>query len=714
MANKTLSVFSAALLVLILLFTGGRARAFENQGSYEYNRARLLAYVLRQDLETFHFTHRKIDKKLSGDAFALFLKQLDFQKRFLLKEDVEKLKAYSDHIDDEIKSARIELPDAAAKILEKRASTVQEMVKEILSRDFDFSKKESVETDPEKIDYCKTEAELRERWRTALKLQVLTQYLNLEEEAQSAKTDGKTKEKKMSPATLQASAREKVMKSYGTLFNRTLHETEREHFDRYFTAITHAFDPHTDYMPPVTKEDFDISMKGSLEGIGATLQEDEGYIKVSSVVPGGPAALQGQLHAEDLITKVAEGQAEPVDLAYMDVREAVKLIRGKKGTTVRLFVRKPDGDRLVIPIVRDVVKLEDSLVKGTVLKDKKSDKTFGYLKIPSFYRDFEKTKNGGSGRNVTDDVVKELKKFMSQHIGGLIIDLRNNGGGALTDAVNIAGLFIKSGPVVQVKDSSGKIAVLSDDDQNINYGGPLVVLVNKFSASASEILAGALQDYGRAVIIGGERTHGKGTVQSMIDLNDSIPFDNMEKYKTLGALKVTIQKFYRITGESTQYRGVQPDIVLPDKLDAVKSGEKYLDFALPWDTVKPAHYRMWTGLADELPELKTKSSQRIKASKDFAEIASAVKEAAEYQKKTLQSLNIDDMRKERKAIKGIENAESAFHGASAPNKKAAASMSAEERNQLWVKDVNADVYVGEAESVIGDEISLTPALSAKR
>jgi carboxyl-terminal processing protease len=715
MINKTVRVFSAALLVLTLLFVTGRARAFEDHGSYDYNRARLLAYVLRHDLETFHFAHKKFDNKLSEDAFTLFLKQLDYQKRFLLQEDVKKLRVYSDHIDDEIKTAHIELPDAAAKIMEKRAADVQAMVKEILSKDFDFSKKETVQTDPEKIDYCKDENELRERWRKMLKLQVLTAYLNLqEEEAQSAKTDGKTEPAKTAPGKLQGEAREKVMKSYGTLFNRTLHETEREHFDRYFTAITHAFDPHTDYMPPITKEDFDISMKGSLEGIGATLQEDDGYIKVSSVVPGGPAALQGQLHAEDLIIKVAEGDAGPIDLAYMDVRDAVKLIRGKKGTTVRLYIRKPDGHRLVIPIVRDVVKLEDSLVKGAILKDRDSDKKFGYLNIPSFYRDFEKTKNGGSGRNVTDDVVKELKKLVSRNISGLIIDLRNNGGGALTDAVNIAGLFVKTGPVVQVKDGSGKIAVLSDDDEVINYDGPLVVLVNKFSASASEILAGALQDYGRAVIIGGERTHGKGTVQSMIDLNDSIPFDNMDKYRTLGALKVTIQKFYRITGESTQYRGVQPDIVLPDKLDAIKSGEKYLDFALPWDTVKPVRYKKWPDLSGELPELKIRSSQRIRASKDFAEIESAVKEAAEYQKKTLQSLNIDDMRKERRTIKDIEKAESAFHGISAADKKAAASMNAEERKELWLKDVNADVYVGEAESVLDDEISLTPALSAKR
>ncbi len=702
-------------LIVVILFVGvGRARAFSDLGSYEYNRARLLAYVLRQDLENFHFSHKKFDGKLSEDAFGLYLKQLDYQKRFLLKGDVDKLKTYSDRISDEMKSTDIELPDVTARVMKERAEHARQWVNEILSKDFDFSLKESVETDPEKIDYCATEKELKERWRKILKLQVLNQYLNLvdEEKSQSKIEKDKAAEKKSSPEDMQASAREKVLKSYETLFNRMLHETEREHFDRYFTAITHAFDPHTEYMPPMTKEDFDISMTGSLEGIGATLVEDDGYIKISGIVPGGPAALQGQLRAEDLILKVAEGdKGEPVDLAYMDVRDAVKLIRGKKGTTVRLFIRRPDGKTLVVPIVRDVVQLEDSFVKCTVLKDKSSGKSFGYIMIPSFYRDFQKTRNGGDGRNVTDDVVRKLKKFAPLHISGLIIDLRNNGGGALTDAVQIAGLFIKSGPVVQVKDGSGKITVLSDNDPEITYSGPLVVLVNKFSASASEILAGALQDYGRAVIIGGEHTHGKGTVQSLIDLNGTIPFAHMEKYKTMGALKVTIQKFYRVTGESTQYRGVQPDITLPDTLDGIKSGEKYLDFALPWDTVKPVPFKKWTSLSGEIPELKIRSSRRVKASRDFTEISDAGKMAAEYRKRTLQSLNIEDAKKERQELKSIRKEENPGHGLSMTGRKVT-RMTAKERKDYWVKEVNADAYVGEAESVLDDELSLTPALTA--
>ena len=272
----------------------------------------------------------------------------------------------------------------------------------------------------------------------------------------------------------------------------------------------------------------------------------------------------------------------------MRVQDAVKLIRGKKGTEVRLTIRKPDDKILIIRIVRDIIQIEDTFVKSTVLKNKETSDTFGYIKIPSFYRDFEGTSNGSKGRNVTDDVRAALTNVKAQNIKGLIIDLRNNGGGALTDAVKIAGLFIKTGPVVQVKSSNDTINTLSDNLPEILYDGPVVILVNTISASASEILAGALQNYGRAVIMGGEHTHGKGTVQTILDLNNNIPFQNMEAYKPLGALKLTIQKFYRINGDSTQYRGVVPDIILPDVMSGLKTGEQYLDFALPWDTVKPA------------------------------------------------------------------------------------------------------------------------------
>lgn len=706
------SLFTRRLLIFglaLALLSGPAAYGFKDLGTYEYNRARLLAYLVRQDLEAYHFTHKKIDDKFSEAAFGIYLKDLDGKKRLLLKEDVDKLRAFSDRIDDELNSGRLTLPDVGEKILARRVAVVRDMVDGLLSKDFDFSKNETIETDSDKLDYCRTDQELRERWRKLLKYQVLHRYLNLIED----KGAGSGDKKKTKPAKdLQNIARAKIRKTYDTYFSQILQEKEREHFNRYFDAVTRAFGPHTDYMPPSSKEDFDISMRGSLEGIGATLQEEDGYIKVVKIIPGGPAFRQKQLQPADIILKVAQGPGEPVDITDMDIKDAVNLIRGPKGTEVRLTVRTPDGKRLIIPIVRDVVQLEDTFVKGTVLKGAAGE-ALGYVRIPSFYRDFEKTKNGDGGRNATDDVRAELEKLKAKDIHGLVLDLRNDGGGALTDAVQIAGLFIDTGPVVQIKDSSGKISVLSDDHRGTSYDGPMVVLVNEFSASASEILAGALQDYGRAVIIGGGHTFGKGTVQSVIDLDQTIPFRDMDKYKTLGALKLTIQKFYRITGESTQYRGVLPDIVLPDRLQSLKTGEKYLDYALPWDTVKPTNFTKWPGLHINLAELRTRSEKRVAASKEFQGIEKESQKIKDLQKKTVLSLNIDIARKEMEderiqAGKDMPNP----HGMRQEGKSDTSRLTEKERKELWAKDVAGDPYVREGMAVLGDMISMNEGKTA--
>jgi carboxyl-terminal processing protease len=701
-------------LLLLSLFVGfGPAQAFQDLGDYESNRARLLGYLLKQHLSAQHFSHKEIDDNFSEAAFSLFLKQLDGQKRFLLREDVQKLRKYLDRIDDELKTGKMELPVEGEDILAKRASQVHKMVSDILSKDFDFSREEYIETDPEKLDYCTTLAELRDRWRKTLKYQAIHEYLNLIEEKKAAVENPDSEAKdvqkegtKSSREALMKEVREKLLKNHKTIFDRMENEKEREYYNIYFSSIARAFDPHTDYMPPTDKEDFDIHMRGSLEGIGATLSEKDGFIKVVDVLPGGPAYRQGQLHSEDLIIKVAEGKSEPADLTGMRVRDAVKLIRGKKGTEVRLTVMKPDGSRLVIPIVRDVVQLKDTFAKGATIKDEKSGKTFGYIKIPSFYRDFETRFNGGTGRNCTDDVRKEIEKLASAGIGGLIVDLRNNGGGALTDAVNIAGLFIGTGPVVQVKDSSGKITVLSDTDPDISYKGPVIVLVNKISASASEIFAGALQDYGRAVIMGGEHTHGKGTVQSIIPLDERIPFQNMDKYKTLGALRVTIQKFYRISGESTQYKGVHPDIVLPDRWKNLKSGEQHLDFALPWDRIDPSPYTKWSMLQPDVSDLRSKSSKRISKDKNFVEMEREIEKSAELQEKTRKPINIEDARKEREELKSQRKEDmDGLHGRPETGKNGDKELSEAEEKKAWISKLREDPYIEEGIAVLDDILS---------
>jgi len=706
-------IFLKLCFVSICLFSLFFGTGYTQDLKYEANRAKLLSYLIGERLETKHFAHKIINDTVSEAAFGLYLKQLDFQKTVLLQEDVEKLRGYSKLIDDEIKSGKPELAVAGSAMLAARASVVYEMVKEILSGDFDFSTKEFIETDVEKIDYCKTDAELRERWRKMLKYQVLNQYLDLQGDRAAAAgdtpkaADKPEVEKQKTDEDLRKDARSKVLKTYDQFFSRIAREKEAEHYERFFNAVTRAFDPHTDYMPPMDKEDFDISMRGSLEGIGATLKEDENYIKVVSIMAGSPASRQGQLQAEDIILKVGEGAGEPVDIIGMRVTDAVRLIRGKKGTEVRLTIRKPAGKVMTIAIVRDIIKIEDTFVKGTAVKDEKTGDNFGYIRIPSFYRDFERAGHGGGGRNSTDDVRAILDDFKSQNIKGLIIDLRNNGGGALTDAVKIAGLFIKTGPVVQVKDSNGKTNTLADDEQAVTYTGPVVILVNRLSASASEILAGALQDYRRAVIMGGEHTHGKGTVQTIIDLNSDVPLPNMEAYQPLGALKITIQKFYRITGASTQYRGVVPDLVLPDVMSGLKTGEQYLDFAMPWDTVAPVTFAKWPKCQPDIPKLREESIKRVASTQGFIDMKTRAMRVEEKQKNTLKSINIDDVRKEiEEARLQKENGNEALHGRPKPQDNA---KTPEEKKEAFSREISTDDYVKEAVSVIKDIITAAPS-----
>ncbi|OHB25471.1 MAG: hypothetical protein A2X84_13540 [Desulfuromonadaceae bacterium GWC2_58_13] len=701
------------LLIGLLLFsTAFPASAIPGSEDFDLNRARLLSFILRGQINQNHYSQKPIDDELSKAAFDLYIKQLDGQKRFLLKEDAEKLQAFSSGIDDEINRGRLELAAVGARIMALRVAEVKKIANELIDKGFDLTVDETIETDPEKLDFCKDEQELRERWRKTIKFQVLVRYLNMLEDQESAQKAAAEKQEKpkdlKTPEQLREAAREKVRGSNIDFFDRMLKETEQDHYDRYFNAVTRAFDPHTNYLPPQSKEDFDISMSGSLEGIGATLQEEDGYIKVVRVIPGSASSRQGQLQAEDIILEVAQGADEPVDITDSRLRDAVSLIRGKKGTEVRLTVKKPDGTRLIIPIIRDVVQIEETFVKGTILNEPESGKKFGYIRIPSFYRDF-KHNYDGEGRNSTDDMRQELETLNKAGISGLVLDLRNNGGGALTDAVSITGLFIEKGPVVQVKNRNGRINILSDLDPQVDYRGPMVVLINKFSASASEILAGALQDYKRAVVIGSEHSYGKGTVQTMADLDTNLPFINLDKYRPLGAMKVTTQKFYRVSGESTQYRGVVPDIILPDPLRYIEAGERYVDNSLPWDTVDRTNYSRWTQ-SDHLAKLVGQSLARVENNQEFKDILAETERAKIRRDQTLQSLNIEVVRKEREDEKKLMSKKGNSpqgHGAmtlamDTEDLENKPELTEKERQEQWLEELAEDPYVGESLHVLQD------------
>ena len=639
-------------LIIVSLMTGS---AWANIQPVEFDAARnrLIAYILSHQLPAQHYSHVPFDDELSEKAFVLYLRQLDPRKRFLLQSDVDEMKAFSRHIDDELRRGRMVLPDAGMQILNERIHLVRSMIDPIMEKGFDPNREEYLESDAKKIVWVADKEGLRDRWRRVLKMQVLDEYLN----ALESKEDEKEKEPKEENLNVKVTetaawktAMETVRKRNISYLNRLLKESRQDHYNRYFDAVARAFDPHTTYMAPTSKEDFDIHMSGSLEGIGALLREDEGRIKVVRIIPGSAAERQGQLQAEDTILAVAEKDGEPVEISEMRIRKAVSYIRGKKGTEVQLTVQKPDGVKLVIPIVRDVVQLEETYVKSTRLKIDGGG-WVGYIRVPSFYRDFNSSRDSGKGRNVTDDTRHELVQLKKEGIDGLILDLRNNGGGALTDAVDISGLFLPGGPVVQVKNSQGMTRVLEDEDSNVVYDGPLVVLVNQFSASASEILAAALQDYGRALIIGGEHTHGKGTVQALVDLNRNLPLLHLKKYDDLGALKVTIQKFYRIDGGSTQYKGVEPDIIAPSMLDYLETGEKYMDNSLPWDTVQDIGHLEWQGDRFDVMKARKQSSSWIAANKKFKKIKEEAAKAKERREQSRVAVFLEGMKEERAEAK---------------------------------------------------------------
>jgi len=699
----------AFLLSISLLF--GPAGSISAWGSLdstqESNRAKLLSYVLRQQLDQHHYSHKAIDDELSKAAFDLYLKQLDFQKRFLIRQDIDQLQPYATLIDNEMLRGKIKLPLLAESILEDRITQVRRMVAEILEQELRLDGTETLETDPEKIDWCQSLPQLKERWRKILTYQMLNTMLVLEDEQKDGQ--GQTPENALK--SLQERARTKVAKRFDHFFERLLKDTPRDHYDRYFNAVTRAFDPHTTYLPPQQKEDFEIGMRGSLEGIGATLREEDGFIKVVRIIPGSASSKQGDLEAEDIILAVAQGQEEPVDITDTRLRDAVELIRGPKGTEVRLTVKKADSTRKVIPIIRDVVEIEETFVKSTLLTDPGTGRNFGYIRIPSFYRDFTPSLFSQGGRNVTDDVADALAKLKEQDLSGLIIDLRNNGGGALKDAVNVSGLFIDHGPVVQVKSSAGAVQVLRDSDSGVAYDGPLVVLVNRFSASASEIFAAALQDYHRAYIIGSDHTYGKGTVQTILDLDRSVPLKGMDIYKPLGALKITTQKFYRVSGGSTQYKGVEADLVMPDRMRYVKSGEKYIDYSLPWDTVQPTSFKPWEGPGSlQVDLLKPKSLARVAANNEFQEIIESSEKVKQRQEDTRVTLNLETLRQEQKNNADADNDPLAFHEGLDEEDPDAEADTDQDPQQRWLKSVRKDPFALEAVAILSD---LFPAVTAK-
>ena len=508
-------------------------------------------------------------------------------------------------------------------------------------------------------------------------------------------------------------AHEVISKKYKIHFSKMLKESRSEQLEKFFNAIAKIYDPHTNYLPPRRKEDFDIEMTGSLEGIGAILQEDGPYIQVAKIVPGGAAWRQKELQVNDKILKVSEKGKEVIDLVGFRVSDAVRHIRGKKGTEVILTVRKVDGSVKKIPIVRDVIQVAASFAKSSVIRHKNLKPKIGYILLPKFYRDF-----GNSEKNCTEDVLAEIKRLKKSGVDGIIFDLRDNGGGALEDARKMSGLFIKNGPIVQIKGHTSQVHVMTDDDKRIFYDGPLLVMINRFSASASEIFAGAMQDYKRGVIVGGEYTHGKGTVQTIIEL-DRGPLKKLFD-EDLGFVKITIQKFYRITGGSTQYKGIKPDIILPDPLGYVKNREQDLDHSLPWGRINALRYNQWNP-GYNIEQLKKNSSARVAKNQDFQKIVRRVNYLVKRSKDTNNSLNKDELVASEKKTKEnmekykldkenkdilISNYESSLRSYEKvlPGEAEKWKKDFKERKKEWVESLRKDPMLEESLYIMNDMI----------
>jgi carboxyl-terminal processing protease len=625
--------------------------------------------IMLRILHNAHFTPSEVNDDFSHKVFDTYLKRADFNKKIILQSDVDELKTkYYNQIDDQVRAQSFEFFNRSAEIFIERIADDKVYVAEALAQPFDFSVKESVELDPEKMGYAKDKAEAKENWRKYLKYQVMVRFIDAKKEQTDALNDAKNLDASKKTITterdssgvkvktvktvktdveLEADARAKVKKTQDEVFERLAKVDRQDRMISYLNVVAGIFDPHTEFFNPAGKDDFDIAMTGQLEGIGATLQEKDGYIKVSSIVSGSPCWKQGQLKPGDLIIKAAQGDKEPVDMAGMRVEDAVKLIRGKKGTEVRLTVKKPDNTIIVIPIIRDVIILDETFAQSAIIN---KDKKIGYIRLPGFYADFSKGKT--SGRTCSDDVRKELEKLKAEKVTGVILDLRDNGGGSLYEVIKMVGLFIPQGPVVQVKSRLQGVSVYDDkDDGAVVYDGPLVVLINENSASASEILAAAIQDYKRGVIVGSSSSSfGKGTVQNFYDLDDYPTQNTSQEMMPLGSVKVTIQKFYRINGGSTQLKGVVPDVQLPGYYSFDEQGEKDLDYPLEWDQIPAAPYKTWKN-APDYSKIKKNSAGRVAASSSFGLVSQKSAQLKRERDQTMESLFLADFNASRDALK---------------------------------------------------------------
>ena len=665
---------------------------------------KLLLELLTFVLEKGHYSPIELNDDFSKKVYKKYLENIDPTKRFFIQSDMDEFSKYETSIDDMVKSKDISFFNLTNSRLLQRMKESRAIYENVLSKPFDFNSKETINVDYDKLPVSKNKSELVERWRKQLKLSALSSITDKQKLEEDKHKDDASYEMK-SFEVIEKEVRESSLKSLNEYFDFIEKELDRDDwFAIFLNSIVERFDPHTFYFSPDDKEKFDVSMSGTFQGIGARLQKKETGVEISELISGGPAWRGKELEAGDLILKVAQGKEEPLDIAGMRLDDVVKKIKGPKGTEVRLTVKKVDGTIKVISIIRDEVETEETFAKSSVVE--KEGKKYGIIYLPKFYISFENKEN----RDAFKDVAAEIEKLKAQNIDGLIMDLRDNGGGSLETVVKMVGLFIPDGPIVQVKAPGRNPEILPDPDKKVQYDGPLVVMINNFSASASEIFAAAIQDYKRGIVVGSKHSYGKGTVQNVIDLNQ---FIRGNSFGDLGALKTTIQKFYRINGGSTQREGVKSDIIFPDRFAYLDMGERDEESALPWDKIAPAKYEP---LNINYDNVIANSKKRIAANATFKLIDENAKWIYERKDENVISLNLIDFNKEIaiadakiKKFKQISEYNNKFQFQSLPDELALFENDTllKQKRERWHEEMQKDVYIEETLNVISDIKLLT-------
>jgi carboxyl-terminal processing protease len=665
-------------------------------------RQRLVA-AIGSLLEQEHYSPKPINDAFSKEVYKKYLNDLDGEKILFLQSDIKEFKKFETTIDDEIHGSAILFAPTVSAAFDKRIPELIGMYKEILSQPFDFTTEETAVLDGDKMDFAKDEKERKDRFRKLLKFLTLERYVDLQEVREKNK-DTKDFVAKADTA-LEREARMKVMKIMDKKYDRikgTFNEDQR--FNAFLNTITNLMDPHTDYFPPIEKRAFDEEMSRRFYGIGAQLREDDAGIKIASVQTGGAAWKTGEVAANDVIVKVAQGKEEPVDVTGFATEDAVKLIRGNKGTEVRLTLKKLDGSIKIVSIIREEVSLDEALVRGAVIQNG-TDK-IGYIYLPEFYADFERE----DGNRCSEDVAKEVEKLKAENVKGIVLDIRNNGGGSLYEVVQMVGLFINQGPVVQVRDKEGKSSALNDKKAGAIYDGPLAVMVNELSASASEIFAAAIQDYKRGIIIGSSSTYGKGTVQKTVPFGKPIDFSSGRT--EYGAVKLTFQKYYRINGGSVQLKGVTPDVVLPDAYEFYKIREKDNPASLPWDEITKVPYNAWNNA--DLTSVVKNENEKIAQNKSL----NLLRDNLSWLSKNAEmpvNLNMQKYKDMQKQIKATVNQNNSL--LKIKEEMAVEAMKVDhdkfynnpdkvkgERYQAWLKSIKTDMYVDETVKMVSSLI----------